>query len=598
MRLLKFNRLILIMGLCLSFFYGGLIVKAEEMTEAEEVASEGVEEVEEVVNEEVDGNVVPSEFELEDGIHAGGVNMTQLITVDLRNMDVIDALTYLALRSGMNIVTSKNVVGYVTFKLKDIPIQDIFDVTLLSNNLAYEKHGEIIYVMTGEEYSKRYGKDFSDLREVQVFQLQYAMPARAFDLLDTLKSKVGRLLVDQETGTILLMDTPGKIKEMKEALNFLERKRDMSIIQLNYAVATEVEELLKVQIDDKKVGSVWADERSNQLIVQALPERLNGIKKMIRVLDKRTKAVLIDAKIIKIKLSEKMALGFEWEGMFQGLSAAGGMNFMGTHQFQPVERIGTTFIDDFTTIQPTDSNPPAGNKITGTEKIFFGKTSSEYNYETLFEFLETLGDTRLLSNPKLAVINNHEAKIHVGKREAYITTTTTTGQTTTTTAEEVTFVDIGLQLSITPTINEEGYITMKVKPEVSSVVDTLITPSNNKIPIVDTSMAETTVMVKDGTTIVIGGLRRDEEIKTTKRIPYLGSIPLIGLLFSSIDTTVNREELLVMITPHIITGDILVTGEIDPGTEATKPYKDYDAFQTGEQQEEQGGQLSLKPYLD
>lgn len=121
-------------------------------------------------------------------------------------------------------------------------------------------------------------------------------------------------------------------------------------------------------------------------------------------------------------------------------------------------------------------------------------------------------------------MNNQEARIHVGERQAYITSTTTKGQAVDTISEEVNFVDVGIQLAVTPTINDDGYVTMKVKPEVSSVVDFLITPSKNKIPIIDTSMAESTVMVKDGTTIIIGGLRREDKTSSYGQIPYLGKI--------------------------------------------------------------------------
>jgi general secretion pathway protein D len=219
--------------------------------------------------------------------------------------------------------------------------------------------------------------------------------------------------------------------------------------------------------------------------------------------------------------------------------------------------------------------------------------SSQFSFEALFHFLETIGETRILSNPKLSVVNNQEARIHVGRREAYITTTTTTGQTTTTTAEEVTFVDIGIQLAVTPTINDEGFITMKIKPEISSVVDTLVTPSGNEIPIIDTSTAETTVLVKDGSTIVIGGLRSEEEALAQENIPFLGKLPLIGFLFGNKTADSTRTELLVMITPTIVEGNKLVTGDVEPGKEGAKPYKEYIAFEPAEEEEVK---LQLKPY--
>ena len=519
--------------------------------------------------------------------------MNRRITVDLRNMEVVDALAYLALRSGMNIVTSKNVAGRVTFQLKDIPLQDIFDVTLLSNSLAYEKRGEIIYVLSEKEYEDRHGKTFSDARVVKVFHLNYAIPTKAFDLLDTLKSKVGRILVDQETGTVLLMDTPDRIKEMEESLMILEQKNNTQIFNLQYAQAQVVEEKLKAQLDNKSVGSIWADERNNQVIVQTLPERMDDITRIIQALDQKTKEVLIDVKIVKIKLNNELTAGFEWEGMFQELTMGG---FLGSHPLQPVERLGQTFIDDFTKIQPEDSNPAAGSKTNFFEKLYFGKVDRTHSFEVLLKFLKTLGETRLLSNPKLAVINNQEARIHIGRKEAYVTTTTTTGQTTTTTAEDVTFVDVGIQLSVTPTINDDGYISLQIKPEISSVVDVLTTPSGNEIPIIDTSLAETTVLVKDSSTIIIGGLRREEETENSEGLPIFSQIPVLGNLFTSKKKTRERSELLVMITPRIVSGDILTnTGDIEMAQPNTKSYREYNSFDVAEPEP---AELRLKPYRD
>jgi type II secretory pathway component GspD/PulD (secretin) len=165
----------------------------------------------------------------------------------------------------------------------------------------------------------------------------------------------------------------------------------------------------------------------------------------------------------------------------------------------------------------------------------------------------------------------------VGEKQAYVTTTTTTGQTTNTIAEEVTFVDVGIQFAVTPTINDDGFIVMKVKPEISSVTSILITPTNNKIPIIDTSLTETTVLIKDGTTLIIGGLRKDEKTNSSQGVPLLGKIPLLGYFFKSSTTTTDRTELMVMITPHIITGEEITTG--DPRGFGTAPGKEYRNYQ-------------------
>jgi type II secretory pathway component GspD/PulD (secretin) len=158
-----------------------------------------------------------------------------------------------------------------------------------------------------------------------------------------------------------------------------------------------------------------------------------------------------------------------------------------------------------------------------------------------------------------------------------VTTTTTTGQTTTTTAEEVQFIDVGIQLVVTPTvINNDGFVTMKIKPEISSVVSTLTTPSKNQIPIVDTSTAETNVLVKDGSTVIIGGLRKDQKKFANDQIPFLGGIPVIGELFKQRDKDDELTELVVFITPHIVSGDLLVTGDEPALGARIKPYRSYE----------------------
>ncbi len=517
--------------------------------------------------------------------------MDQLISLDLRGMTVDDAFKYLALRGGMNIVVSKNVSGRITFMVKNVPIKDVFNIILRSNNLAYEKIGDVYMIMTEKEYVQRYGEQFSDTRKVKIFRLQYAIPENVFNLIDALKSEIGRIIVDQESGTVLAMDTPEKLAEIEKSIQVLETKGSIKVFDLQYAKAEDVEKQLKGRLDAKKAGTIKSDVRTNQLIVQTLPERMETIAKLIKSLDQKTKQVLIDAQIVKVTLSDDFAVGVEWEGLFSQL-ADYGVDFIGSHPFSPLDRVATSFIDDFATrvaktsdldddarVHTSTDLPTPGQKTTATEKIYFGKTNE---WEAALQYLNTKGNTKILSNPKLSVVNNQEAKIHVGKREAYVTTTTTTGQTTSTVSEEVTFIDVGIQLSVTPTINSDGYIRMKVRPEISSVVGSLITPSQNKIPIVDTSLAETTVLVKDGATIVIGGLRKDQKVSENEQVPFFSKIPLIGNLFKKKSTSDEQTELLILLTSHIIDGDRLASPEDfseegEGKNKKLKSYRDYNA---------------------
>ncbi|MFC1667329.1 secretin N-terminal domain-containing protein [Candidatus Omnitrophota bacterium] len=545
-------------------------------------------------------------------------DMEGKISLDLRNIDVIEALKFLATKAGWNLVTTKNVTGRVTLMVENVPIKDIFDIMLRSNELAYTKEGDIYNIMSGEEYRLLFGEKFSDEREIKTFKLKYAIPDQAFTLLDTLKSDIGRILVEPDSGTVLIMDTPSKIKEIEEALAVMDEKNMVKIFNLQYARAKDLEEQLKLRLDAKKVGSIKSDERANLVIVQALPERMREIERLIKALDTKTKEVLIEAKIVKVKLTDQLDSGVKWEGLHD-IGKKFGMTYLGTTPFSAIQATTDAWLSRESVTKGAIAGLPNGNigsypfsgtssnyssstkNVPGTQ-LHLGMIDSKRDLDVLFKYLQTLGETKILSNPKLAVINNQEARIHVGERQAYVTSTTTTGQTTTTVSEEVTFVDVGIQLSVTPTINDDGYITMKIKPEISSVTSNLITPSGNSIPIIDTSTAETTVLVKDGTTIVMGGLRREEETDNREQVPILGKVPLVGLLFRSGTKTTVKTELLIMITPHIVSGDTLVTGdEIEFGYKPEgKQYKEYPGFTEDSDftPAVEAPELRIKPYKE
>ncbi len=490
-------------------------------------------------------------------VKPGALGMQEPVSLDLRNIEVADALRFLSQKAGMNLIISKNVSGRVQLLLNNVPIQDILDLLMITNGLAYEKYGEVYNIMTETEFKERFGRKFSDSRKVKLFKLKYTIPEQAFSTFEVLKSELGRLLVDPESGTVLVMDTEENIKRMENALDALEQRKAVKVYQLKYAKALDVETRLKARLDSKKVGTAAADERTNSVIVETLPDRIQEIDEIVKSLDQKTREVLIDAKIVKVTMSNNLDAEIKWEGMFNQLTKYGA-SYLGNHPFAPLARTGTSFLDDFVRITPT-TTPTQGVKNTLTENLFLG-TVGEDAFEVMINFLRQIGHTKILSNPKIAVVNNQEAKIHVGEKQAYVTTTTTTGQTTTTTAESVTFVDVGIQLAVTPTINDDGFVSMKIKPEISSVTSFLTTPSGNRIPIIDSSLAETSVMVKDGVSIIIGGLRRDEKTEDRKKVPVLGDIPVLGAPFNSFTNTNVHTELLIVITPHVIYGDTLVDG--------------------------------------
>jgi len=172
------------------------------------------------------------------------------------------------------------------------------------------------------------------------------------------------------------------------------------------------------------------------------------------------------------------------------------------------------------------------------------------------EILQTIGQTKILSNPHIATEEGKEATVNVVTKEPYKESSTSQVEGTTTTSGEISFIDVGVKLNVTPTINEDHFISLLIKPEVSSVTSYYPNATaEDRVPIVETANAETTVLIKDGTTIIIAGMIKDTKIKSESKVPFLGDIPVVGKLFSNISDEIQRTETIVFLTPTIITGE-------------------------------------------
>jgi len=170
------------------------------------------------------------------------------------------------------------------------------------------------------------------------------------------------------------------------------------------------------------------------------------------------------------------------------------------------------------------------------------------NLSVFLSALEGVTDTTVLANPKVLALNKQKGEVVVGKQIGYLTTTTTE----TTSTQSVQFLDTGTRLVFRPFVGDDGYIRMEVHPEDSD--GGLQTAQN--LPFKTTTEVTTNVMVKDGHTIVIGGLFRESSSSTRSQIPVLGNLPLAGPLFRQQADTTKRDELIILLTPHIVKDDI------------------------------------------
>ena len=456
-------------------------------------------------------------FESKDTQNTG---FSDKISLDLNGVEINELFKMLSTKSGITIVTSPEINGRVTVFMDNLSFSDALDVIITMQNLAYERKGNIVKVMTAAEYEKLYGKKYSENKETRTFKLVYAKPANVLNVINSLKSDLGKIISDESTGTIIVIDTGQSISVIASAIKELDQPLETLVFDVNYARFADIKSFLNDLITPG-VGQIIVDERSSKVVVYDLPQRLIRIKKLMQEFDEQSRQVLITGEIVEVAIDNKFQSGIAWDKIFGNLELVG--------------------------------NFPVSPALSSYGKISLG-TLAQDHYSIVMNMLSAYGSTKVLTRPRVVVVNKEEAKILVGTREAYVTSTQSQGESTTLTAESVQFIDVGLKLSVVPTIGADGFITMKIKPEVSSVQSTLTTTAGTVVPIVATSQSETVVKVKDGNMLIITGLLREENIKNDSGFPNLSRLPLLGYLFSTKEKEKKRTELVIFITPTIITG--------------------------------------------
>jgi type IV pilus assembly protein PilQ len=318
---------------------------------------------------------------------------------------------------------------------------------------------------------------------------------------------------------------PAEVNESDSTVSEPAETLATEVFHLNFANAKQIEKTVSSLVS--KSGKVGIDERLNSIVVTDTTASLERIRRAIGKLDAKAPQVMIEALIVNVKLTDELKMGVDWTKLgnsknyfSQGLNITGSAN-------------------------------PYG-------KITFSSTPSNWNIQGLIDFVETNKDVRILANPKVLVLNNQTATIDSVEEIPYreLTETSAGGSIGT-----VSFKEAGIKLQVTPQIADDGYIVMHVKPEQSAQTGTF-TIENSETPVIETRRTDTTLMVKDGQTIIIGGLRKSEPSVVESKIPILGDIPLIGGLFRKVDTDIIESELGVFITPHIYTDGKLSAEEL------------------------------------
>lgn len=349
---------------------------------------------------------------------------------------------------------------------------------------------------------------------------------------------------DRKDNIITVMSID-KLKKYREDTLALEAQEPLvsKTFPLNYAKASDA--LLLISKLISKRGFINSDLRTNSLIVRDLEGNLELMAGVIKSIDTVTPQVLIETKIIETDVSNADNIGVDWVMQASMSGAARPTTFPFTETKNGI--LGQSGAGGIT---PTDVTG-FGLSPAGSSSFTYGTINATQLSATL-ELLNTRTDTKILSNPKIVTLDNQSAKINVGLEypEATYSFNSSTGQ------EQVTGftqLPIGINFEVTPHVNNAGLITLELHPQISALQGT-VTVDNNQLPETSNQEAQTNVMVEDGKTLVIGGLITDQTVVTKTKVPFLGDLPWIGkALFSNTNTTKTRKEVLIFLTPHVIT---------------------------------------------
>ncbi|MDR3579680.1 MAG: type IV pilus secretin PilQ [Oryzomonas sp.] len=409
---------------------------------------------------------------------------------------------------------------------------------------------------TSYETSKMYkGRkvtlEFADADVRKIFQLLSEVSNKNFVLGDDVTGTISIKLVNvpwdqaldiildtkgldkREQGNVIIIKGKGKFKsqaeeeqEIKKALtNSTELKTEM--FSLNYADIVTISNQFKALKTER--GVITQDSRTNKVIVKDIPQALDDMRKLVQQLDVPEKQVMIEARIIEATSTFSQSIGVNWGIHYQDGSAS----FMG------INSLDTNFGGAVTTVPTTSGVGTASGMATG---ISFGSLTSNIQLDLRLNAAASVGLVKIISAPKVATLNNKTAKISQGQQIPYQNSSANTGPVTQ-------FIEAALALEVTPHINANGTISLKVDAKNDSPG---AVPTGATAPAINKKEAVTEMLLQDGETTVIGGIFVDNDSDEDDGVPFLMDIPFIGKFFKDNTKTKTKTELLIFITPRIL----------------------------------------------
>jgi type II secretory pathway component GspD/PulD (secretin) len=426
------------------------------------------------------------------------------ISIDARNTELGDVIGLIARQSGLNIVADASVKARrITFRLSGVDASVALATLTQAYDLQTHRTGNIVLVGDAASMNRRYADGSSaDAPRTEIFALARAKPEEvSAALLAALP--VGTVAVpDKRTASVIVTAgalTVARARRLVVALDGPAYGAAGGIssltLPLRNAKPSEAVKELRGALPD---SSVIADDRSNTVVVTGTADLLATARALLGDIDRPGRQVMFEVRVTDIKpIDDNTNVGIQFGGTGFGAGAIAQFPYTLT------------------------------------------KSSIEINVQ--INALVQNGHAQILATPRIATLNNREATLLVGETYPIVTVNQQSGFPT------VTNVNVGVQLRVTPTIGEDGIITAEFHPEYSEIIG-----FNSSFPIIANRKVDATLRVRDGETIVLGGLFEDTSSETISKLPFLGDVPILGPFFRNKATTRQRDEVVFLITPHIL----------------------------------------------
>ncbi len=461
--------------------------------------------------------------------------MDMPVNLDFRDMEMANVVAILAAMADINVVAGTELTGTVTLSLKDVPLRQAIGTVLRINGLGYVMEEGIFRILPYEEA-------MATERTTRVVNLENAEPEEIRTILeDVLVGSVDQNLVslsaNADTGAIIIAGPEQRVAELTALAQELDVAEPImptvtEAIKLNYADAEQLVELASTMLTPE-LGQVSADPRARFLVVTDAPAVVEQVRMLVDQLDMPVKQVSIDAMVVDATLSDEAETGVDW--------------VMSAIQHQTRRQWALGLDENSGKIQELDMNTNLGLGDTAGN-LSLGILSSDVDIRATVQAEVRNQNGSLLSNPVIVTVENKPAQIKIAQEIPYTELTQTDRGGSQTNTE---FKEVGTVLQVTPQVTHDDHIIVDVEGKESGT-----TGEFQGVPIEDKREVMTTVRLKDGQTIFIGGLRKNDNDKSIRKVPVLGDIPVMNFLFRQDVRSERVNELLIFLECNVLPDEV------------------------------------------